>query len=406
MSATTGLELVRRVGLRLAGALFASLYLIPAAAAEDVVIGVIQPLTGLNAPFGISAEHGCELAADTINAAGGIKSLGGARIKLVVADIPTPNTAAEVTQRLASQNNVTAIVGTFMSSTTLAASEVTERSTIPLVTFAFADQITERGYKYVFDVSPKGTTFGEAQFNDAVAIARAGGEKIAKIAILYEDTAYGTSQAKGLRAAAGKAGVQVVMDEGYPFGITDVAPLVNKLRLSGAQLAFPISYINDGLLIIRALRQQRLEMPVVGGAAGYIIPDFRNGLGEYSEGVLSVAAASGDLNPALAARYKAKYGTFIPHEALMHAAALDVVAQAMERAGSRDPHRVRDALATLDYCSGFARAVPGGCVKFDATGRNASAYPVMVQWRGDEPVTVYPPQVATQKPIWRGRQVQ
>src|SRR5262249_16545419 len=144
MITTTGLELVRRVGLRLAGALVGGLYLIPAAAGEGVVIRGIPPLTGLHAPFRTRAEHGGELSAETINAAGGIKSLGGARIKLVVADIPTPNTAAEVTQRLASQNNVTAIVGTFMSSTTLAASEVTERSSIPLVTFAFADQITER----------------------------------------------------------------------------------------------------------------------------------------------------------------------------------------------------------------------------------------------------------------------
>lgn len=391
-------------GLLVAALMFAARRA-PAAGSEEVIIGVIQALSGPNAQQGINAQRGTELAAEAINAAGGVKSLGGARIRLVVSDVPTPNTAAEATQRLISQNGVSAVIGTVASSVTLAASEVTERGGIPLVTFAFADQITERGYKYVFAVSPKGTVFGEAQLNYTIAIAKAGGEKIDKIAILYEDTAYGTAQAKGLRAAASKAGVQVVMDEAYPLGITDVAPLVNKLRASGAQIAFPVSYLNDSLLIIRSMRQQQMNMPVIGGAAGYVLPDFKKGLGDMAEGVLSVAAANGDLIPDLAARYKAKYGTFITHDGLIHAAVLDAIVQAMEKAKSRDPEKVRDALATLDYCGGFAKGVPGGCVKFDATGRNSSAFPVMVQWRGSEPVTVYPPQAAKQQAIWRGKPI-
>ncbi|MFH3481824.1 ABC transporter substrate-binding protein [Xanthobacter variabilis] len=390
----------------LGAGLFAAGAPIAARAADDVVIGVIQPLSGPNAQFGIGSLRGIELAADTINAAGGIKALGGAKIKLVTADVPTPNTAAAATQRLISQNGVSAVIGAFVSSTTLAASEVTERAGIPLVTFAFADQITGRGYKYVFQVSPKGTVFGKAQFDYATEIAKAAGEKIDKIAILYEDTAYGTAQAKGLRDAAKAAGVEVVMDEAYPLGITDVSPLVNKLKASGAQMAFPVSYLNDGLQIIRALRQQNIDIPVVGGAAGYIIPDFKKGLGEYAEGVLSVAAASGDLIPEVAAEYKKKYGTFITHEALIHAAALDAVVQAMEKAKSSDPEKVRAELASLDYCKGFAQGVPGGCIKFDANGLNTSSFPVFVQWRGDEPVTVYPPKAAKQKPMWRGKTVE
>ncbi|WP_127091004.1 ABC transporter substrate-binding protein [Aquabacter cavernae] len=396
----------RAAGVMLAaGAVAFSLFAEPVRAAEDVVVGVIQPLSGPNAQFGIGAQRGTELAAEMINAAGGIKSLGGAKIKLVAADVPTPNTAASTTQRLISQNGVSAVVGAFVSSTTLAASEVTERAQIPLVTFAFADQITGRGYDYIFQVSPKGTVFGEAQFDYATAIAKKAGEKIDKVAILYEDTAYGTAQAKGLRDAAKKAGVEVVLDEAYPLGITDVSPLVNKLRASGAQIAFPVSYLNDSLLIIRALRQQQIDIPVIGGAAGYIIPDFKKGLGDYAEGVLSVAAASGDLIPELAAKYKEKYGSFITHEAIIHAAALDAVAQAMEKAKSSDPQKVRDALATLDTCTGLAKGVPGGCIKFDKTGLNTSAFPVFVQWRGEEPVTVYPPQAAKADPIWRGQTV-
>ena len=87
-----------------------------AAAAEDVVIGVIQPLSGPNAQFGIGSQRGTELAAEMINAAGGIKALGGAKISLVTADVPTPATAAAATQRLISQNNVSAVIRAFVSS--------------------------------------------------------------------------------------------------------------------------------------------------------------------------------------------------------------------------------------------------------------------------------------------------
>src|SRR3954447_24072948 len=85
-----------------------------------------------------------------------------------------------------------------------------------------------------------------------------------------------------------KAGVQIVMDEAYPLGITDVTPLINKLRASGAQAVFPVSYLNDSLQIISVMRQPGIGMPASGGAAGYVIPDFEKGLGEYAEGILSI----------------------------------------------------------------------------------------------------------------------
>ena len=94
---------------------------------------------------------------------------------------------------------------------------------------------------------------------------------------MYEDTAYGTAQANGLRAGAKAANVEIVMDDAYPLGITDTTPLINKLRGSGAQAVFPVSYLNDSLLIIRTMRQQQLTIPAIGGAAGYVIPDFEKG---------------------------------------------------------------------------------------------------------------------------------
>lgn len=391
-----------RAGL-VAAAIAAAFAVVPAAHAQKVVkLGVIMPMSGPNAAFGNTSLNGIKLAVEEFNAKGGVKSLGGARIELVVADIPQPNAAAAATQRLISQERVSGVIGSFVSSVTIAASEVTERAGVPLITFAFADEITGRGYKNVFQVSPKGSVVGRAQFDYALGLSKQAGEPVKKVAILYEDTAYGTAQAKGLREGAKAAGIEVVVDEAYPLGITDATPLVNKVRASGAQMVFPVSYLNDSLLIIRTMRQQNITTPTIGGAAGYIIPDFRKGLGQYAENVLSISTASYDTAPAIGERYKAKYGAFMPHDALIFGAATEAMMQAVDQARSDDPAKVRDALARIKYCDGIAKGIPAGCVQFDQTGAAVGAKPVMVQWRGNDLVTVYPAELAKGKAIWGG----
>ncbi|WP_333835229.1 ABC transporter substrate-binding protein, partial [Rubrimonas sp.] len=265
----------------------------PAFAQQTINIGVIQPLSGPNAQFGINSRNGIQLVADEINAAGGIQSMGGAQINLIIADATSnPTQAATVAQRMMSQDNVVAVLGAFASSLTLAISEVTERRGVPLMTMSFSDEITGRGFENVFQVVSVGSAIGAAQFQYTRQLAERNGRPLERIAIMYEDTAYGTSQSAGLRAGAAEAGIEIAMDEAYPLGITDVSPLINQLRRSGAQAVFPVSYLNDSLLIVRSMRQQGIEIPTIGGAAGYIIPDFRDGLGALSDNVLSISPAN------------------------------------------------------------------------------------------------------------------
>ncbi|MBC9904652.1 MULTISPECIES: ABC transporter substrate-binding protein [Achromobacter] len=377
-----------------AAALAASLPGRALAAPAEINVGVILPLSGANAQFGINSRQGLELAADEINAAGGIKAMGGAKLKLIIADATSqPTTAATVAQRLITQNRCVAIIGAYASSLTLAISEVTERRGIPLLTMSFSDVLTERGFKHIFQVVSKGSVLGRAQYDYAASVV-AGASDIKKIALLYEDTAYGTSQAVGVRNAAKAAGAQVVLDEAYPLGITDVTPLISKLRGSDAQIVFPISYLNDSLLIIRVMRQQRLTVPIVGGAAGYVIPDFAKALGQYSEAVLSIAPANYDQAPEYTERYRKRFGTFMPHEALEHAVCAGVLAQALEVAASDKPEAVSQALRAQKYDQGWAGVMSGGGVHFDANGLNTMAQPIMVQWQKGELVSVWPQALA------------
>lgn len=398
------LRLNRRAMLSGTAALLTAPYIISSAraAAPAINVGVIMPLSGPNAQFGINSRNGIELVADEINTAGGIAELGGAKINLVIADATsTPTTAGNVAQRLITQQDITAVLGAFASSLTLAISEVTERRDIPLLTMSFADQITGRGYKNIFQVVAKASAIGKAQFDYTAAIAQAAGAKIDKIAIMYEDTAYGTAQANGLRAGAKAANVEVVMDDAYPLGITDTTPLVNKLRGSGAQAVFPVSYLNDSLLIIRTMRQQKLTIPAIGGAAGYVIPDFEKGLGEFAENVLSINTSNYDLAPQLTERFRERFGYFMVHEALEHAVCLDMLVQAIKKAKSAKAEDVAAALRGARFTGGWISGMTGGAVQFDQTGLNVLSVPLMVQWRGKDIVTVWPKDVAKSAPVWR-----
>ena len=394
----------RRTLLAGTASLLAAPFVLSPARAQGAAInvGVIMPLSGANAQFGINSRNGIQLVADELNAAGGIKALGGAKVNLIIADsTSTPTVAGTVAQRMISQNNVTAILGAFASSLTIAISEVTERRDIPLLTMSFADQITGRGFKNIFQVVAKASALGKAQHDYTAEIAKAAGGKFDKIAIMYEDTAYGTAQAKGLRDAAKAANIEIVMDDAYPLGITDTTPLINKLRASGAQAVFPVSYLNDSLLLIRTMRQQRITIPAIGGAAGYVIPDFEKALGEFAEGVFSISPANYDLAPDYTERFRKRFGYFMVHEALEHAVAMDVLVQAIERAKSAKAEDVAKVLRGGRFEGGWTKTMTGGAVEFDETGLNKLSVPVMVQWRNKELVTVWPKAEAKGAAIWK-----
>ena len=311
-----------------------------------------------------------------------------------------PTTAATVAQRPITQNRCVALIGAYASSLTLAVSEVTERRGIALLTMSFSDVLTERGYKHIFQVVSKDRCWARRSTTTRRPWWRAAGHQEDRVAVRRHRLRHVAG--RGLRAAARAAGADIVLDEAYPLGITDVTPLISKLRGSDAQIVFPISYLNDSLLIIRVMRQQRLTVPVVGGAAGYVIPDFAKALGEYSQAVLSIAPANYDQAPEYTERYRKRFGTFMPHEALEHAVCAGVLAQALEVAASDKPEAVSAALRAQKYDQGWAGVMSGGGVHFDAKGLNTMAQPVMVQWQNNELVSVWPQALASGRVISAG----
>jgi branched-chain amino acid transport system substrate-binding protein len=369
---------------------------------EEVNVGVVMPLTGGNAQFGQNSRRGIELAAEMINEDGGIESMDGAKIKLKVADSTSdPTRAASATQQfLSSQEKPVAVIGAYASSLTQTVSQVTERNKMPLLTTSFSDELTSRGYKYIFRVAPKATDVGAAQLEYAVEIARNAGATPKSVAITFTNDEYGTSQAEGLRKAAEERGLEIALFEPYESNITNATPLARKITGADADILFPVSYLTDGIQIMRALAASGSNVPVVGGVGGFITPDFRDALGDSVNGIFSVMTSAPDKYGDIGERYREKYGTFMPQEAHDNAAALSVIAQALEAKPTTDPTELAETLHSQEFDEGIAAQMPGGSVDFDEAGNNIVIEPLMVQWQGGELVSVWPKNLAKSEPRW------
>ena len=357
-------------------------------AAEPVNIGGLYPVTGSFAQIGQGCVNAAKLAVQMVNEAGGIKSLGGAPLNLIVSDVQSDTTVTRTeTDRLINAYKLSAIHGCFASALTLIASEVAERAKMPLLTGSSSDQLN-KNRRYTFTPFSRASQFAEAQLQMSRLVSDS-----PKVAVIFENTAFGTSTSNGLREQASGQGVEVVMFEPYSAGLTDASPLINKVRASGANMLFPVSYLNDLILIIRAIRQNGLEIAINGGSGGFVIPDFYKNVGSVAEGLLGVAHWNHDVDAdarKVNENYKKQYGEFLFEYAGGLVAQTFMIADALERAASTDPQKVRDALSTLDVSSGYAAMGPGGKVKFGPNGKNIYAHPVGVQWQHGDLATVFP----------------
>ncbi len=370
--------------------------------ATEVRLGVILPLTGSTAQNGNNSRQGIELAADLINKAGGIKSMNGAKIKLDIADATSDpaKAASAATDFLSKGQPPLAIVGAYASGLTVTVAQVTERRQVPLLTTAFSDDLTSKGYKYLFQLPAKASAVGGAQMAYAIEIAKAAGKDIKRAAIVYANNAYGESQAKGLQAQAQQSGVDVALFESYSPTISDAGPVAEKVLAAKPDAIFSVAYVTDGVLLSRALSSRGSTVPVIGGVGGYITPDFKKSLGDQVNGVLSIDTSDPDKYGDVGKAYEQKYGELMPQEAHDNAAAVYIFAQALEKKPTTDPKELAKTLGSEVFDAGAAGSMPGGKVKFDATGANTFAKPLMVQWQQGRLVGVWPADITANKPIW------
>ena len=375
-----------------------------------ITIGVPVPLTGAWVVNGQNTLRGVQLAADDINKAGGIKAMNGAQLKVAQADTSSDNPAqaADVTRQLVSQG-ATALVGSYLSSLTLTSSTAAEQAHVPMITNSFVDQLTTRGYKYLFELPPISSVFGEKTVTYTLEMGKDVNVSVSNAAVVSSDDAAFRAQGQQVITTAKSSGLNVVASEFYSPGINDMTPIVSKVRAAKPDIIFIGGPLDPIILFVRTLRSLNDKTAVVGvGGGGILDPGFPQALGPASDGVLATSAWNDDLKQPgvadVAKRYRSRWKEpFMSQESGEAYVGTWVIAAALEAAKANDATKIRNAIADINLSGNnkIAQLWTGGTIGFDPNGRPKNAYPLMIEYKDRLPHTVWPKQDQVMKPFLR-----
>lgn len=382
-----------------------------ARAQSTVKVAMVAPLSGPWARQGELKQMGAEMAVDEINEKGGIKALGGAKMELILADAgDTAEKAKNAAERILSQHpDLVGITGAWLSSFTLALTEVTERAEVPVLTLSYSDKITERGFKYVFQTSPTGGTQSTNALPTLLELAEsATGERPKTVGIVMDNSAAPVSFTKPMREGGlEKLGLDLVVDEIFTPPLSDATPLVQSVRRARPDILLIVATsIPDDKLILEKLNEFGLgqgKIPLIANGAHIGAPDLLENVGaDLLEGLMFIVANWGTKGQEeIIARFSERTGQpWMTQDSISTYGDIWILKEALERAGEADPKKVAQAIREMDLHEGpAALAFPGG-VKFEENGRRAGAPLVIAQWQGGKVVSVYPLDRAQAEPYW------
>ena len=383
-----------------------------AQAPANVKVGLIVPLSGLYARPGAVMKMGAELGIADVNAGGGIKALGGAKLELVVLDCgDTVEKAKNAAQRMVAQEtDLVAATGSYLSSFTLAVSEVTERAGLPLLTLSYSDLLTDRGFRHIFQTAATAGSQSEQGLPQLMELAEAASGKRPKtVAIAMDNTATSIATAKALKEKLfPKLGLQLVMEEVWTPPLADATSIIQQVRSTRPDLfLFMPNAISDAKLGLEKMNEFGLgqgRIPTISFSITIAEPDMLQSVTpEVVQGIMTIVANWGAKGQEkLLADLKAKYKEpWMTQNVVSTYGDMWLIKEALEKAGKADRAAVSDALHALD--EGPAKYYPGGILKFDEKGRRVGAGVVIVQWQNGVPVTVYPKDLAVAAPFWPKR---
>ena len=378
--------------------------------AKDVLkIGALFPFSGNLAALGTENFRGLELAVKAKNAAGGIN---GKKIELVKADAPDATAAVSEADRLISKENMKAIVGTYSSSLSFAASEVAERnSVIYWEVGGISDPITSRNYKFLFRTVPTASSYGiyGVRFAKAIAPKLNIEPKNLKIAVIGEDSMYGSTCGDFAEKEAAAQGMKIAVRLRYSAKTNDMSAIILKLKEVKPDVLIQTSYITDTILFFRQAKELGLTniKAYIGQGGGYALRDFADSMGDEVNGIFNVDYPQIDLNPKYAKgieefnkQYKDAYGSEpkSAHSLVAYQGALLLLEAIEKGGGTMDPEAIRKAALLIDIPAGQTAAGYGA--KFagpDAAnaGQNTAAFPLVSQWQNNRQITVWPEQYAS-----------
>ncbi len=373
-------------------------------AKDTIVLGAAISLTGKTAKEGEYTLNGYQMAIEEINKAGGVK-VGGKTYKLELKyydDESNPDTSAKLVEKLITEDKVDFLLGPYGSGPTYSTSAIAEKYKVPMVEANGAsEKIFSRGFKYTFGVlSPAGH-----YLRGILDLVTELDPNVKTVAIVMENGAFAISVAEGAKKHAESKGLQVVYFEKYPKGTQDVSPLLTAIKGLNPDIILGAGHLQDTILIMKQLKDLGISPKAVGFSVGPASPEFRKALGDDANFVFGAAQWTPSLKyqaddvfgtpQKFAEMYQAKHGYVPPYQAAESAAAIIVYKAAIEKAGSLDREKVRDALSDLNIMTFY------GPVKFNEQGMNL-AKPMAVEqlFPDGGKYTVYPLDVAEKEPLY------
>jgi branched-chain amino acid transport system substrate-binding protein len=364
------------------------------ASAEDVIrFGAPLPLTGPLAPEGIKQKEGYDLWAEQANKAGGI-TVGGKKYKveIVYTDYQsnTPR-AVQTTEQMITQDNVNFLFGAFGSGAAKAASTVSEKYKVPtLAAAASSSQVYDQGYKYLFGTFTPNDTLT----TPLTQLIKAKAPDVKKVAILARNDLFPLAIAQEMEKSAKANGFEVVYFEKYAIGTLDHSATLSQIKSLSPQWIFVTGYVNDLLLVRKQMVDQQMKAPVVTMIAGPAYRDFIVSAGQTAENLTSASwwhpaeeYAGKDIfgtTSNFVKLFREKYKSEPDYGQASAAVCGALFQMAIERAGSLDREKVRDALAALDVVTFW------GPVKFGPNGQINSLEPPVFQIQGAKPIVLFP----------------
>ncbi len=376
------------------------------AQAPEIKIASIQPVTGVISDIGISMRRANQMAVDDINAKGGIKSKGGAKLKLLLADTEAKEEVARTEAERVIKEGAVCLVGPFLSGNAMTIATLCEQRGVPFVMdVAAADDITKKGFKFTFRVFPTSSKFADSMLFYMTRIMK--DKNISKIKGVLTNTGdlFGRVQGATFKKAVTekKFPIDLLAHIEYPLGIQDLSAEVSKIKALKPDVLFPVARPGDAKLMMRELYKQRVELRAIisPGSPGWYEPEFIRDMKAISDYVMDnvpwynpLGKMYKEVNAAFAKKFPGKY--IDTNSGYAYLGVL-VIADALERAKST---KAEDIVAALKKTYLKQDLMVGLAVNFDERGDNVNADTAMIQIIGQTLKVVLPDKAAEAQYIY------
>jgi branched-chain amino acid transport system substrate-binding protein len=366
-----------------------------------IKVGILHPVSGALSYSGQQGRIGAQLAVEEINAAGGIKALGGAKIDAMLGDAQSTPDGGNAEVEKMNAAGVAAVVGGYASAICLSASQTAARYDLPyVVDVGVVDSIVTRGLKNTFRFGPGFGVIAKTALENLAAINDAAGKPAKTAMIVHEDSAFGAGLAKLLNAQLPEKGFQVLETISHPTPTRDFNNVALKIKAQNPDLVIPANYYNEYVLLARTLLQQKIRpkgiYSVLGGAASSY--KFVKEFPDAAQYIMDCNHWFDPKNPkALELKKKIEArAEFFTYEVYMNYSCVLLLADALERAGSAERAKI---IAALEGSTFTGHVMPYGPTRF-VNGQNQGAAPVNTQVIDKDIQVILPAKFASAKAVF------